>query len=266
MPRQEFVIRNRTNKGLIFNEKEILALYFYGIDIVNRQGTELSRDVIEFYVRAAQEEIEKFLTIKLKRQKISEKSDYFRNEFNSRGFIKTRFPVDVPVKVDGYLGDQLQISYPQNWLTVNQTGDTPTTRQIVIVPNTNFANLSSSTAVYAGAIIPFSSLVNNDQIGSYFHVDYITGFRFTNIPFDLINAVGKLSSIGLFNVLGDIVLGQAAVASYSLSIDGLSQSIGTTSSATNSAFGARIINYQKEIKDTMNKLKGVYKGITLSAI
>ena len=266
MPRQEFIIRNRVNKGLIFNEKEILALYFYGIDIVNRQGTELGRDVIEFYVRSAQQEVEKFLTIKLVRQLIQEKSDYFRNEFNSRGFIKTKYPVSSPVKVDGYLGTQLQLSYPKNWLTVNQTEGLPTSRQIVLVPNTNFANLTSTTAVYAGAIIPFSSLINNDQIGSYFHVDYITGFRYDEMPFDLMDVVGKLSSIGLFNVLGDIVLGQAAVANYSLSIDGLSQSIGTTSSATNAAFGARIVNYQKEIKDSLNKLKGIYKGITLSAI
>jgi len=73
--------------------------------------------------------------------------------------------------------------------------------------------------------------------------------------------IGKLAAIGIFNVAGDIALGQSALASYSLSIDGLSQSISTTNSATNAAFGARIINYQKEIKDSLSKLKTYYRGI-----
>jgi hypothetical protein len=266
MPRITYIARNKKNTGLVFNEKEIMALYFYGIDIVNRQGTKLSREVIEFYVRSAQDEIEKYLAIKLIRQIYSERSDYYRNEFNNRGFIKTKLPVAKPIDVDGYLGEQKQISYPRGWLTANQSGDSPTSRQIVIVPNSNVADLVLGAAVYGGTIIPYLGLLNNDQIGSYFHVRYITGFPYQNMPFELINVVGKLASIGLFNVLGDIVLGQAAIASYSLSIDGLSTSVGTTMSAENSAFSARIKSYQTEIKDTMNKLKGIYKGITLSAI
>ena len=51
------------------------------------------------------------------------------------------------------------------------------------------------------------------------------------------------------------------MANYSLSIDGLSQSVGTTNSATNAAFGARIINYQKELKDSLEKLRAYYRGI-----
>lgn len=266
MPSVTYIAKNKKNTGLMFNYKEMLALYFYGIDIVNRQGTQLDKTVIEFYVRAAQEEIEKYLTIKLNRQVYEEKSDYFRNEFNHRGFVKTKMPVAKPIQVDGYLGEQKQISYPRGWLTTNTAGDYPTSRQIVIVPNSNVADLVLGAAVYGGTIIPYLGLLNNDQIGSYFHVKYITGFGCDAMPYDLVNVVGKLASLGMFNVLGDIALGQAALASYSLSIDGLSTSVGTTNSATNAAFGARIINYQKEIKDTMTKLRGIYKGVTLTAI
>jgi hypothetical protein len=86
------------------------------------------------------------------------------------------------------------------------------------------------------------------------------------MPMDVLNIVGKLASIGIFNVLGDIVLGTAAVANYSLSIDGLSQSIGTTNSAENSAFSARIINYQKEIKETLAKIKNNVRGLNFAAL
>jgi hypothetical protein len=266
MPSLTFTARNRKNKGLIFNEKEILALYFYGIDIVNRMGTQFDRETIEFFVRAAQEEIEKQLTIKLVRQVFDERSDYYQNEFYGRGFVKTKFPVAKPITLDGYLGDQKQISYPSSWLTSNQSGDTPTSRQVVIVPNSSVSDFVVGAAVYGGAVIPYLGLINSQQIGSYFYVKYITGFPVLSLPFDLMDVVGKLASIGLFNILGDIVLGQAALASYSLSIDGLSQSINTTNSAENSAFSARIKMYKDEIKNTMKKLSGVYKGITLTAM
>lgn len=67
-------------------------------------------------------------------------------------------------------------------------------------------------------------------------------------------------------MLGDIVLGTAGVANMSLSLDGLSQSIGTTASATAAAYSARIIQYMKEIKESLSQLKGVYRGIALTSI
>ena len=73
---------------------------------------------------------------------------------------------------------------------------------------------------------------------NYWHAKYLTGFK--KIPNDLLNVLGMLASINVLNIAGDIILG-AGIASYSLSLDGLSQSISSTSSATNSGYGARII-------------------------
>ena len=71
-----------------------------------------------------------------------------------------------------------------------------------------------------------------------------------------------MASLGPLNIAGDL-LGGAGVASQSLSIDGLSQSIATTSSATNAGYGARIINYERQIKDNVKSLRDFYKGIPL---
>ena len=68
-----------------------------------------------------------------------------------------------------------------------------------------------------------------------------------------------------FNIGGDLILG-AGIASMSLGIDGLSQSVATTSSAENSGFSSRIIMYNKEIKSTLEKLKGIYKGINFTVL
>jgi len=61
-------------------------------------------------------------------------------------------------------------------------------------------------------------------------------------------------------VLGDLISG-AGIAAKSLSIDGLSQSISTTSSATNSGYGARILSYQKRITKELKTIRSFYKGV-----
>ena len=84
-----------------------------------------------------------------------------------------------------------------------------------------------------------------------------TKYKIRHYNVKLLIMVIALAVIGIFAVGS----AEPALASYSLSIDGLSQSISTTNSATNAAFGARIINYQKEIKDSLSKLKTYYRGI-----
>ena len=69
----------------------------------------------------------------------------------------------------------------------------------------------------------------------------------------------------MFNIAGDLILG-AGIARQSLSIDGLAQQIDSTSSATNSGYGARIINYNKEIKETLERLQGTYKRINFTVV
>jgi len=73
----------------------------------------------------------------------------------------------------------------------------------------------------------------------------------------LVDYIGMNASIQIFNILGDIVLG-AGIASISLSIEGLSQSIGTTSSAENSAYSARIRMYLEQLKVIERTLRSKY--------
>lgn len=264
--RVEFIAKNKKNTGLILNDRELLTLFFYGIDIVNKQGTLMDPDMLNFYIESAQQEVEKFLGIKIVKQVVTERSDYYRNEFQDRGFVRVKYPVKQTVKLDGYLGNQALISYPGTWQIANRVNSTATSRQITIVPNSNVADLVLGAVVYGGTVLPYLGLVNSDNIGSYWMAQYITGFDFDELPMDLFHLIGKLASIPVFDVLGDIVLGLPALASYSISLDGLSNSISSTNSATNAAYGARIINYQKEIEQTLKKLTGIYKGITFTSI
>ena len=96
------------------------------------------------------------------------------------------------------------------------------------------------------------------MIPDYWRIQYITGWDIDQMPMDLINVVGMVASFGPLGIAGDLILGSAGIASQSLSIDGLSQSISTTASATNAGYGARLIQYEKQIKETTGRLKLVY--------
>ena len=52
----------------------------------------------------------------------------------------------------------------------------------------------------------------------------------------------------------------------SLGVDSLSQSISSTSSATNAGYGARVIGYQDQIKNTLPTLISKYGGFTCSVL
>ncbi len=265
MPTINLTIKNKKNRGLIINGKELLALYFYGIDITNQQGTSLDTITVETYIRRAQEELERYLAIKMTKQVIEEQSDYFRDEFQGTGFIKTRFTVSDCFELEGWIGGQKQLAYPEEWLVSNTVNGEGTSRQILVVPNSNTNPVSINGALFAGNMIPYLGLVNNKGIGSYWHIKYITGFSCNNMPYDLLEVIGKLASINVFNMIGDTILG-AGIASSSLSLDAISTSISSTSSATSAGYGARIITYQKEIKETLDRLRGTYKGLSLTSI
>ena len=89
-----------------------------------------------------------------------------------------------------------------------------------------------------------------------FEYDYTTGYLSSDfVPFDLRDIIAKWACVKLLAVIGDGLI--PGFASNSVSLDGLAESLSTTQSATSAFFGARIIEYQKEVKDWLvrNRLK-----------
>jgi len=91
----------------------------------------------------------------------------------------------------------------------------------------------------------FAPYSNDRQ--SLFLIDYTTGYEnCQDVPDEFRYIIRKLAACTLMNIYGDGKF--AAIANRSVSLNSVSESIGTTMSATSAAFGARIIQYQKEIK------------------
>lgn len=260
MPTLSLDFKYNKENSLVISPLELQEIYFYGITIQDRSGKTLSPQVYKHFISAAQQEIEKYLGIKLGKQIIKENLDFMGDEFREFGYIQTTYPVVKPMKLTGFLGQVKQLEYPSQWLSSRKTSDGETYyRRLFIVPAQNAEVSATGVSVLYSGVLPNIGMAGMRYIPNYWYVEYCTGFD--RIPQDILDVVGKLASLGLFNIAGDIALGQAALANYSLSIDGLSQSIGTTNSATNAAFGARIVQYNKELKDSLAKLRSYYRGI-----
>jgi len=267
MPGLVFTAPYAENIETIINPQELIDLYFYGIKITEPDGSEMPTSTLETFIKSAQQEIEKFLNIKIAVQEVKETLDFYRDDWQQWGYIKTTYPVIKPLELTGRIGDVEQVRYPPEWLSSRKTADDDLWfRNIFLVPGHN--SPAAGQVVFTGAL-PMIGLSTNATIPNYWTVRYITGM--CSAPMDLINAIGMLAAINVFHIMGDLILG-AGIASQSIGIDGLSQSISTTSSATNAGYGARIIGYVetlngKSVNDTnglLKRLKNYYKGFTFN--
>lgn len=261
MPKVTYSLQSGKNRGLPIGPTEVASLFFFGIPIVDPNGNTMSDDDIAFQIRQATEEVEGYLNCKLTKQVIEETQSYHLNDYKAWGFIPASFPVICAVELVGRLGTVEQVVWPQSWLSTRQLNDGISYyRQAFIVPTQGIVQTDS--VVYSG-ITPHLGWFGQQTIPNYWNFIYVTSFD--KIPEDILVAVGKLATINIFHQLGDIILG-AGIATQSLGIDGLSQSISTTSSATNAGYGARISGYLNDLKQQMPKLKAKYDGMTITAL
>lgn len=95
------------------------------------------------------------------------------------------------------------------------------------------------------------------NIHDAFKIDYTTGYaNCQDVPDDLRWVIGKIASLTVMTIYGIGKL--AAIASRSVSLNSVSESISTTQSATSDAFGAQKITYQKEIAEWFKQNRAKY--------
>ena len=259
-------MKYRKNTGMIFNPTEIFSLYLYGITIQGGDGTSFSSESMRFYIQAAQREVAKNVNLKLMRQFIDqEKLTFYRADYwQSFPILFTNYPVNRPISLTGRFNQLEQISYPTQWLTNTRNSYGQYKRRVSIVPTGTAVATANAEVILSGLTTQLGSQ-HFLMIPDYWDLQYITGFDLDNMPMDLINLVGKLATFGPLGIAGDLILG-AGIAAQSLGVDGLSQSISSTSSATNAGYGARILQYSKEIKETVQKIKLVYDEVKLGVL
>lgn len=247
------------NLDRILTTQELRELFLFGINLTDDDGNEFPDKMLEHYIDSAQEWLETeisgltFNEIEI----VDEVHDYYIDDYMQFGIIRPfKFPVrscskwaiQFPLQTDA-------ISFDPTWIRVDSVGG-----QINLVPTEG--TLSSIILGIGGSFLPL--LYNGlDFVPGIIQITYKAGFTTEKIPTLVKDIIGKKASIGALNIAGDIIVG-AGIAAKSISLDGLSQSVSTTSSATNAGYGSRILSYNKEIKENLKSLKTYYQGIMMA--
>lgn len=264
MPQITYTVKYRKNEEIVMSPEELMSLYFYGINITSNDGSKISNDVIRFQIKAAQQEVEKHLEIRLVPKLIEQSIDYFRSDYwQSFPILRTKLPVKKPLSMIGFLNGIEQIKYPPQWLNTKKDSEGHYFKKIHVIPTGS--TVGNSSGVILSGITAYYGMASYSDIPNYFDVQYVTGFDVDNIPYDVLDLVGKLAAIRMFHIAGDLVLGNG-LSSISLGVDGLSQSVSTTKSSNSSAYGARITSYLKDIEATSKRLKVFYKSLNFAAL
>jgi len=230
--------------------------YLFGVKLTDDFGRTIPDAVLEHYILSAIRWFEHTIDIPILPTAFVERHDYYMNDYEAFVFIKLdNHPVlSIEEFRVQYPSGQNVIVFPKEWLRLNAFEG-----QLQVVPTAG--TLSEILIGQGGSFLPviYSGMRNLPQL---FEVSYTAGFAEGRVPRNLVDLIGMFASLGPFNIFGDLIAG-AGIASISLSMDGLSQSIGTTSSATNAGYGARVIQYLKQIKDQIPNLRRYYHGTRL---
>ena len=239
--------------ALLVSVDELRENYLFGLDLSDDKGNPFPDRMLEWYIKAGVDWLEKELDIDLvAHTHINETHDHYAVDYARWGYFQLQnYPV-IAI-------DQIQFQYPSmleavtidpRWVVLEDNG---VSGVVQIVPGQgNIADV----LMIPGALLPMWS-GQTGRVPAIWHINYRSGFEPLTAPPDIKHAIGMWASIGVLNIAGDLIVG-AGIASKSISLPGLSQNVNTTSSATNAGFGARIIEYQKELKSLIPNLRRYY--------
>ena len=238
--------------------QELKDIYLYGLGdaLSDDAGVPLPDRVYAHYIRAAIAKFEQKTAIRVLPTKFVEEHDYFEDDVHRHfAFWTHEFPIISVEEIALQLPGQDPSPYPTEWFKVQQLMG-----QVHMVPDG--LNTFSPSQVFGRKLFGVEKWVPNA-----FKITYFAGFGGGGVPLpaNIKDVIGKEASMGPLNIGGDL-LGGAGIASQSISLDGLSTNFNTTSSATNAGFGARIIQYGKELKDQYPEIIRYFKGLRMRVV
>lgn len=286
MPSLSFSVIIGINLGVSLTVQDIKNRYLSGIPLPES----ITEEQLNFFLQSSISDLENFLGVKVFKTIIKEDRDFFMDDWRQWGFIKTTYPVFCPIKLEGYLGNVKQISYPRAWLSSRRTNDNKNySRLLHIVPTTSSTH--SEAFAYSG-IVPQTGYFGSKQIPNYWKIEYVTGWNLP--PSEILDVIGMLCSVKILQPISDaLMLGTVrkvvdqngnqvlqsngsnfggvgfGLSSKSISIDGLSQSYSSYVNGTTGVWGARLKQYgdmlnTKEPSSLLNRLYDMYGAIVMS--
>lgn len=256
----------------LLTPKQLKERYLFGIQITDDEGNEISDRALQQYIDNAVSILEHDLDISITPvyDHVEEK-DYRLNDYADWGFLMlNNYPVIAVSKIEMvYFRDEdgnpetIQ-EIPTNWIRLqNHDGI------VRLIPNARFpANLQIDQS---GNFFP--EILRTHMVPNLWRLTYDYGFEDGKVPAMVNQAIGYIASIQALIIAGNLIIG-AGIASESISLDGLSQSVQTTQSAENSGYSATLREYQAllfgKTKDDpfgiVKILRDYYKGESVNIL
>lgn len=247
------------------------AAYLFGQDLTDDDGHPMPDEVWEICLEAAKEWIKTELAIEFPKRTRTQRHDFTRANLEAWSFISLDHrPVRSVVEVKLQYGDFPIFTVPVTWILQEDDGN-----QLQIIPA---GGVPAVAPLEALSFMSYWMATSHRDVPGLYLITYTAGYDlpladddpdvevppdYSPIPGDILDVIGMRASLHSLNIIGDLVAGRA-VANFSVAIQGLSVSKGTTASATNAGLGARIIQYRKQIKESLSRIRMRYQGMQIA--
>lgn len=243
----------------IMSATELRTNYLFGLDMTDDEGNPFPTTLYEFYIKAAVSWFEQTTDIPIRPKYIEgEKHDYYPGMAQEYHLMHLKeYPLISVEKVEiATPGSSVRQTIDSDWFeTDDESG------QLQLVPGLGGVGYTAGGFTHGFSLLHRTTRL----VPNVFRVTYTAGFETGKVPANIRNIIGMVASFGPLNIAGDL-LGGAGIASQSIGIDGLSQSFATTSSATNAGYGARILQYNKQIKTEIPALRAYWRGVRMVTV
>lgn len=258
-----FSAAEEEDEFLVISVDDLKRTYLTGVDLTDDSGTPFPESMFVDYIKAATDLLAKELDIAITPVEVTDEThDHFAQDYGRWGFFKLhRWPIiEVRSVQFRYPTMESGVNIDLDWVIVEEEGASGV---IQIVPGTGGI---ADVLLIPGSLMPLWS-GQTGRVPGVWHFAYRAGIELGQLSEEhalLRHVIAMSAAIGVLNIAGDLVAG-AGIATKSISVPGLSQTVGTTASATNAGYGSRILEYQKEIKSAGPTLKA-YFGKTMKLV
>jgi hypothetical protein len=189
---------------------------------------------------------------------IDDPYDFDPVTFQQFGFMQLkRRPVRKVTKLALMFGDQVVFDVPLEWVKVYEESG-----QINIVPATYAAVPASAYGLLFPSMNGGHLGLTGGKVPALIRIEYEVGLR--EVPADMRKAIIWRACYSILNTVSDSTT--AGLASQSISVDGVSQSLTTTNSSTNSTYGANQLFLQKMLDGWLKTVQSSHRGIVMTVL
>lgn len=240
----------------VISTDDLKARFLFGLDMRDPAGNPMPDELFAYWRRLAVASFERLTQVQVTQVVVEDElQDYVRpNRWTAPVQLRChKIPIQSVQSLTLAFPYRSDISFDARAYRIR-----PTTGKVTIYP--------VGVYPYQG-IAQYGTVLGQpwqleDLVPNGWRISYVAGFAPGQVPVEIIDAIGKMAVMGPLAIAGDL-LGGVGVASRSLGIDGLSQSIGLVRSGQGGIYGARMMGYQQELDKTIPLLRAAYRGLPM---